>query len=77
MQRFIDDGHEAYAVTPFDEYGEELRALRLHLIEQNMNRRGKNPLQELQLLRDYHRRKVELVFCDDHWVVFSAMVLLS
>lgn len=54
MQRFIDDGHEIYVVTPFDEYVEELRAQGLRLIEQNMNRRGKNPLQELQLLCDYH-----------------------
>lgn len=40
-------------MTPFDEYVDELRALGVHLIEQKMNRRGKNPVQELQLLRDY------------------------
>lgn len=53
MKRFIDDGHEVYAVTPFDEFVDELRALGLHLIEQKMNRRGKNPFQELRLLKDY------------------------
>lgn len=55
MQRLLHDGHEVYAVTPFDEYVDELQADGIHLIEQTMNRRGKNPLQELQLLRDYRR----------------------
>lgn len=53
MARLISDGHEVYAVTPFDEYIGELRDMGIHLMEQNMNRRGKNPLQELRLLWDY------------------------
>ena len=53
MARLLDDGHEVYAVTPFDEFVDELREIGVQLIEQNMNRRGKNPLQELKLLRDY------------------------
>lgn len=55
MQRLLHDGHEVYAVTPFDEYVDELQADGIHLIEQTMNRRGKNLLQELQLLRDYRK----------------------
>lgn len=53
MQKLIDDGHEVYAVTPFDEFVEELRAIGVHMLEQKMNRRGKNPFQELRLLKDY------------------------
>lgn len=53
MERLIQDGHEVYAVTPFDEYIEELKSEGIHLIEQKMNRRGTNPFQELCLLKDY------------------------
>lgn len=53
MERMIQDGHEVYAVTPFDEFVDELRRIGVRLIEQAMNRRGKNPLQELSLLGDY------------------------
>ena len=53
MERMIQDGHEVYAVTPFDEFIEELREIGVKLIEQEMNRRGKNPLQELNLMWDY------------------------
>lgn len=53
MERLLRDGHDIYAVTPFDAYVDELRGMGVELIEQKMNRRGKNPIQELRLLRDY------------------------
>lgn len=53
MERLIADGYEVYAVTPFDEFIEELKRIGVHLIEQGMNRRGTNPLQEVYLLRAY------------------------
>jgi galacturonosyltransferase len=53
--QLIRDGHEVYVMTPFDSYLEELQALGVHLIEQEMNRRGTNPLQELSLLVSYRR----------------------
>lgn len=55
ITRLILDGNEVHAVTPFDESVEELKQLGLHLIEQPMNRRGTNPLQEVRLLLDYRR----------------------
>lgn len=53
MERLIRDGHELYAVTPFDEFVDEMRAMGVHLIEQDLNRRGTNPFQEMQLLWAY------------------------
>ena len=53
MERLIRDGNELYVVTPFDEFVDELRALGGHLIEQDLNRRGMNPFQEIQLLWAY------------------------
>lgn len=55
MEQLLLEGHEVYAVTPFDDFIEELRALGVQLICREMNRRGKNPLQELSLLRAYRR----------------------
>lgn len=55
MEQLICDGNEVFAVTPYDEFIEKSRGTGVHLIEQKMNRRGKNPLQELQLLWDYRR----------------------
>jgi galacturonosyltransferase len=53
IKRLLADGHEVYAVTPFDEYVDELRATGCRLIEQGLNRRGTNLLQEAKLLRAY------------------------
>lgn len=55
MMRLIEDGHTVYAVTPFDDSIEELKALGVKMIELEMNRRGKNPLQELSLLYSYKK----------------------
>ena len=55
IKRLIADGHEVYAVTPFDESVDDLRQIGVHLIEQSMNRRGTDPVQELRLLLDYRR----------------------
>ena len=55
IARLISDGHEVHAVTPFDESVAELKQLGLQLIEQPMNRRGTNPLQEIRLLLGYRR----------------------
>lgn len=55
MKQLILDGHEVYAVTPFDEFIQEIQAIGVQLIQLEMNRRGKNPLQELQLLASYKR----------------------
>ena len=63
MERLLKDGHEVYAVTPFDDFVEEMLGIGVKLIEQNMNRRGENPFQELQLLRDY-RNIIERVAPD-------------
>ena len=55
MERLIGDGHIVYAVTPFDNSVEELKAIGIQLIELEMNRRGTNPLQELSLLSSYRK----------------------
>lgn len=55
MARLLDDGHEVYAVTPFDASVDELRAMGVCLIEQQMNRRGTNPLQEAKLFISYYK----------------------
>lgn len=55
MARLLDDGHEVYAVTPFDASVDELRALGVSLMEQQLNRRGTNPLQEAKLLLGYYK----------------------
>ncbi len=55
MARLIDDSHEVYAVTPFDQSIDELQAMGVNLIEQHMNRRGTNPLQEAKLLLGYYK----------------------
>lgn len=55
MQRLMDDGHTVYAVTPFDDSVGELRAMGVRLIEQKMNRRGTNLVEELRLLCAYRR----------------------
>lgn len=55
MQRLLDDGHEVYAVTPLDDSVDDLKLMGLHLIELEMNRRGKNPVQEMRLLLAYRR----------------------
>lgn len=55
MEHLIEDGHMVYAVTPFDNSVEELKAIGIQLIELEMNRRGTNPLQELSLLSSYRK----------------------
>ena len=47
------DGRQS--ITPFDEFVDELRDIGLCMIQQELNRRGKNPLQELQLLWQYRK----------------------
>lgn len=44
MEHLIEDGHTVYAVTPFDNSVEELKAIGIQLIELEMNRREINPL---------------------------------
>lgn len=69
MEKMIQDGHCIYAVTPFDESINELRQIGVHLIEQQMNRRGTNPIQELKLLLAYMRvvRKI----CPDMIITYT------
>ena len=55
MARLLDDSHEVYAVTPFDESIDELQAMGVNLIGQHMNRRGTNPLQEAKLFLSYYK----------------------
>lgn len=55
MERLILDGNEVCAVTPFDESIIELKKLGIRLIELEINRRGANPIQEIQLLFNYTR----------------------
>ena len=55
IKRLLSDGYEVYAITPFDESIDELKRLGVKLIEQTMNRRGTNPMQEIRLLLDYRR----------------------
>lgn len=55
MECLMNDGHEVYAVTPFDASVDELRALGVSLVEQQLNRRGTNPLQEAKLFIGYYK----------------------
>ena len=55
LQRLRQDGHEVHVITPFDEFVDELRDIGLCMIQQELNRRGKNPLQEIQLMWQYRR----------------------
>lgn len=55
MEQLIEDGQMVYAVTPFDDSIEELKAIGIRLIELEMNRRGTNPLQEVGLLNNYRK----------------------
>lgn len=63
MEQLICDGHDLYAATTFDEFVDEIRAIGVQLLEQKMNRRGKNPLQELRLIWDY-RKTIKRVLPD-------------
>ncbi len=51
--RMIGDGHELVALTPMEQRTEQLQALGIRLIHTEMNRRGLNPLDDLQLYRQY------------------------
>lgn len=47
--------HEVYILTPFDGRVEQLIQMRCHVTECSIDRRGINPIQDLLLLKNYHR----------------------
>lgn len=69
IERLLFDGHEVYAVTPFDEFVGEMQDIGVQLIEQNLNRRGKNLLQEIGLLKAY--RSIIKQVQPDHIITYT------
>lgn len=55
LEEFSKKGYEVYASLPEGNFSDQIRKLGCHYIVTEMNRRGKNPLQELKVLTDYIR----------------------
>ena len=53
ITELVNQGNAVYVSTPFDTFVDELRALGITVIEQVMNRRGTNPLQEANVFFSY------------------------
>lgn len=58
--RLAADGHEVYISVPEDDRNKYFEALGCRLIITPMSRRGVNPLEDLELLRQYRRMMTEL-----------------
>ena len=55
LEEFSKKGYEVYASLPEGNFSDQIRKLGCHYIVTEMNRRGKNPFQELKVLTDYIR----------------------
>ena len=51
----IEEGHQVYASTPFDDNIDDLKEIGVSLIEIPINRRGMNPVKDFGLLITYFK----------------------
>ena len=55
LEEFARNDFEVYASLPEGEFTEQIKDLGVNYITTRLNRRGKNPLQELSVIKDYFR----------------------
>ena len=55
LEEFARNDFEVYASLPEGEFTEQIKDLGVNYINTRLNRRGKNPLQELSVIKDYFR----------------------
>ena len=53
--RFLADGHEVVAITPYDEMISRLKELGIKVITVEIDRRGMNPLRDLKLFSNFRK----------------------
>ena len=54
VERLLSDGYEVHISSPIGEHTEELKALGVHFHEISFDRHGMNPIEELNILREYY-----------------------
>ncbi len=55
IEKMIEEGHQVYASTPFDDNIDDLKEIGVSLIETPINRRGMNPVKDFGLLVTYFK----------------------
>ena len=50
VKKILENGHEVYAIAPYDEYSEKLEELGCKYVHMSMDSRGMNPIKDLALL---------------------------
>ncbi len=55
LEKFAKNGFEVFASLPVGEFTQQIKDLGCNYIVTEMNRRGKNPLQELSVITDYFK----------------------
>lgn len=55
LEEMISKKWEVYAITPRDDFFDEIKELGVNVIETAIDRRGKNPLREITLLLSYNK----------------------
>ena len=55
IEKMIEEGHQVYASTPFDDNIDDLKEIGVSLIETPINRRGMNPVKDFRLLITYFK----------------------
>ena len=55
IEKMIEEGHQVYASTPFDDNIDDLKEIGVSLIETPINRRGMNPVKDFGLLITYFK----------------------
>ncbi len=55
VERLLKDGYEVWISSPWGERIEELKNMGCQYVETNLSRHGKNPIDDLKLLRHYKR----------------------
>lgn len=55
LERLVQEGNEVHVLMPFDEYTNKIKHLGVLVVDISLNRRGVNPIQDFQLLKNYVR----------------------
>lgn len=55
IEKMIEEGHQVYASTPFDDNIDDLKEIGVSIIETPINRRGMNPVKDFGLLVTYFK----------------------
>ena len=53
VERLIKDGYEVYISSPYGEFIDEFTAIGCHFIDTQIERHGKNPIQDFKLMKKY------------------------